>query len=61
LSQITVFRKAIEHGLTLVRDRSSLSGLRLQELLDFYTFFEREFPLLIDRWESQAPKPRKAG
>lgn len=60
LSQLTVFRKAIEHGLTLVRDRSSQAGRRLQELLDFFIFFEREFPLLIDRWESQSRKPRKA-
>lgn len=59
LSQITDFRQAIQHGLTLVRDRSSQAGQRLQELHDFYDFFEREFPLLIDRWESQSRKTRK--
>jgi len=59
LSQVTIFRRSIEDGLALVKDRSSQAGQRLQELLEFYTFFEREFPLLIERWEDQRRKPRK--
>lgn len=59
LSQLTVFRKTVEHGLTLVKDRTSPAGQRLQDLLGFYTFFEREFPLLIERWESMQMKGRK--
>ncbi len=59
LSQLTVFRRSIEHGLTLVKDRTSPTGQRLQELLDFYTFFEREFPLMIERWETLQKRSRK--
>jgi DNA-binding transcriptional regulator GbsR (MarR family) len=53
LSLVSEFRRSFEDGLSLVKDHASPAGQRLRELLEFYTYFEREFPLLIDRFTSR--------
>ncbi|MCK9409578.1 MAG: MarR family transcriptional regulator [Bacteroidetes bacterium] len=55
-SQISVFRNSVAHGLTLVKDKNSDAYHRLTDMLDFYSFLEREFPLLIERWETERPR-----
>ncbi|MCU0412654.1 MAG: MarR family transcriptional regulator [Bacteroidetes bacterium] len=61
LALVSEFRRTFEDGLTLVKDHASPAGQRLRELVEFYTFFEREFPLLIDRFTSRSMKTRKRG
>jgi DNA-binding MarR family transcriptional regulator len=58
LSLVSEFRRSFEDGLRLVKDDGSPAGQRLRELVEFYTFFEREFPLLIDRFTARSTKSK---
>jgi len=44
------FREITEDGLAVLADRPASMSARLQEIHDAYTFFEREYPALIDRY-----------
>lgn len=56
-AHITAFRKLAERGLGLVEDQPPQQKVALHELHNIYAFFEREFPLLLERWEqSQQPE-----
>ncbi len=52
-NRIAVFRKLAEQGLDMMVDQSPERRNRLQEMRDFYAFFEREFPILLARWEAE--------
>ena len=49
--EVKTFRELAEHGLELLADRGPLTRKGLEEMRDIYTFFEREFPALAERWE----------
>ena len=53
ISQIKAFRKLAEKGLTLLKDAAPQEQQRLVEMYDIHAFWERELPLLDDRWEKQ--------
>ncbi|MEE8413309.1 MAG: MarR family transcriptional regulator [Dehalococcoidales bacterium] len=59
LAQITVFRQFTERGLELIEDKAHFNRQWLEEMRDMYAFFEREFPLLLDRWEQEFQKNRR--
>ena len=47
-------RKMADRGLDMLKDDSPETRRRLEEYRDFYAFFEREFPPLIERWERES-------
>jgi len=49
----TEIRKMSERGLELLKKESPETRRRLLEYRDFYAFFEREFPSIIERWEKE--------
>jgi DNA-binding transcriptional regulator GbsR (MarR family) len=49
--QTITFRKLAERGLELLADQPPERQTRLREMRDFYAFIEKEFPILLDRWE----------
>ena len=51
MAQIIEFHDLIERGMTLVGSRDAIPYNRLREMHEVYSFFEREFPNLFDRWE----------
>ena len=51
--EIKKFRQLAEHGLELLVDKTPLTRRWLEEMRDVYTFFEREFPALVERWEQE--------
>lgn len=53
IAQITAFRQLAEKGLSLLEDVPTASKERLQEMRDIHAFWERELPLLDDRWEQE--------
>ncbi|HIE16665.1 MAG TPA: MarR family transcriptional regulator [Dehalococcoidia bacterium] len=56
MAHLTSMRQLVQRGLELVPRQDVQLEKRLREILDFYTFFERELPLLLDRWEKQRAK-----
>jgi hypothetical protein len=57
--EITMVRQLAEHGLELLGDKTSATRKWLEEMLDVYTFLEREFPALLERWEREHQKGRQ--
>lgn len=51
IAQITAFRQLAEKGLDLLGDTPPLLKHRLEEMHAIHTFWERELPLLDQRWE----------
>jgi len=54
--EIKMFRQLAEHGMELLPDKASLARHRLEEMHTWYTFLEREFPALLERWEQARKK-----
>lgn len=53
LTQITAFRQVAERGLELLHGRSPALQKRLLEMRDIHAFWERELPLLNQRWQQE--------
>ncbi|MBF2002871.1 MAG: MarR family transcriptional regulator [Synechococcales cyanobacterium C42_A2020_086] len=53
MAQIATFRQLAERGLDLLKDASPRQRQRLQEMRDIHAFWERELPLLDERWEQE--------
>ena len=53
MAGITAFRKLADKGLSLLAEENSDLRLRLQEMQAFNAFWEREMPLLNQRWEQE--------
>ena len=53
LVELTSFRQLAERGMELVQDKNAISREWLEDALSIYTFFEREFPVLLERWEKE--------
>lgn len=51
--QIIELRKLADRGLDLLESTSPRMQKRLQEMRDFHAFWERELPLLDERWEQE--------
>jgi DNA-binding transcriptional regulator GbsR (MarR family) len=50
---ITRLRKLTDVGLELLNGESDERRRRLEEMRDLLTFFEREFPTLMERWRRE--------
>ncbi|MCA0353272.1 MAG: MarR family transcriptional regulator [Chloroflexi bacterium] len=50
---VGAFRELATQGLDLLTNPEGEEGARLREMRDLYTFFERELPLLIEKWRSE--------
>ena len=59
VERIRMLRILAERGLALVDGEALQSRQGLEEIRDMYIFFEREYPLLLDRWEQQWEKMRQ--
>jgi len=60
LAQITAFRKLAEKGLELIKGYPPQLQNRLQEMHDIHAFWERELPILNQRWEQEQAERLKA-
>ncbi len=47
------FRVMMQKGLELMKHESEADKKRLQDVLEMYTWFEREFPKLIESWKKE--------
>jgi DNA-binding transcriptional regulator GbsR (MarR family) len=56
LAQITAFRQMAERGLQLMEGSSPALQKRLQEMRDVHAFWERELPLINQRWQQEQQK-----
>lgn len=54
--EIKLFRQLAEQGLKLMKGEGSVRRQWLEEMHARYTFLEREFPALLDRWERKRGK-----
>jgi DNA-binding transcriptional regulator GbsR (MarR family) len=54
--RITKLRELAERGLELVGNEDTLTRQRLEEVHAMYSFFEREYPALLERWEQERAK-----
>jgi DNA-binding transcriptional regulator GbsR (MarR family) len=50
LGTMRVFRELMERGLAVLGDESSPRAARLRRTRDFYSYLEREFPALVQRF-----------
>lgn len=53
VDEIKMMRHLAERGLELLADKTPLTRKWLTEMLAMYTFLEREFPVLLERWEQE--------
>jgi len=60
IARITAFRQLAERGLKLLDDAPLPLQKRLQEMRDIHSFWERELPLLNQRWEQEQDEKRQA-
>ncbi len=49
-------RELAEQGLNIIDDSSTTQYKRLKEIHDLYSFFENEWPALLERWEKKRSK-----
>ncbi len=54
--EIVAGRQLAERGLELLQGKSAETKQRLKEIHDLYAFFEKEFPVLLERWEKEWKK-----
>lgn len=53
VDQTIAFRRLMERGLELIEGKAHVNRQWLEEMRDMYAFFEREFPVLLERWEQE--------
>jgi DNA-binding transcriptional regulator GbsR (MarR family) len=58
LVQIGAFRQLAARGLDLMKTAPHQHKRRLQEMHDIHAFWERELPLVDERWEQEQEKRR---
>lgn len=58
MTQIAAFRQLAERGLDLLADQPSPMRRHLQEMRDFHAFWEKELPLLDQRWQQEQEQRR---
>jgi len=57
--ELSALRQLAERGLELMKGQDSELKQRLQEARDLFSYLEREYPLLIERWEKGRKKASK--
>lgn len=60
MEQIAAFRQLAERGLTMLENYPPKLKARLQEMRDIHEFWERELPLLDERWEQLHSSPDRS-
>lgn len=60
LAQVAAFRQLAERGLTLMENTAPHLRGRLQEMHDIHVFWERELPLLSQRWQDEREREAKS-
>jgi DNA-binding transcriptional regulator GbsR (MarR family) len=56
---ISLFKQLAQDGLSLIEDAPESNKLRLNEMRDVFTFFESEFPIVIQHWKERQAKREK--
>ena len=56
LQEVTAGLQLMERGLTLIGNQPAELKHRLKEAHELYAFFDREYPLLLERWEKERKK-----
>ena len=56
--EIKMFRQLAERGLELMKKESSARRRWLEEMRDRYAFLEREYPIMMERYEKQRARNR---
>lgn len=51
LKTLAAVRELLVEGITLLQDKNAASRVRIEVLDAWYSFFEKEIPLLTQRWE----------
>lgn len=59
MSFITAFRKLTEQGLVLIKNEKPQVKERLQQICDLYTFFEKEIPAVLDRFDKECQTKKR--
>ena len=59
--EIKLFLNISRKGLGLMKDEASVRRQWLEEMYDRYTFLEKEFPVLMERWQRERGASRAAG
>jgi hypothetical protein len=59
INELSALRQLTERGLELMKKRDSEIKKGLQEARDLFSFLEREYPLLIERWEKEHKRNSK--
>jgi DNA-binding transcriptional regulator GbsR (MarR family) len=59
MRMITSMRELAEAGLALRTNADEEATRRLREMRDFYAFYERELPMLIERWRQEWRKEQQ--
>ena len=57
--ELSALRQLADRGLELMEGQDSEIKQRLQEARDLFSYLEREYPLLIERWEKERKKDSK--
>ena len=58
MGMIASMRELAEDGLALRANAGAEATERLREMRDFYAFYERELPMLIERWRQERAQRR---
>ncbi len=56
LQEIKTGLQLAERGLELVANQPTEMKQRLKEVRELYSFFDREYPVLLERWEKERKK-----
>lgn len=56
MEALATFRKTAERGLELLDSNDPDTRRSLAEMRDFYTYWEREMPALLQRWEKESQR-----
>ena len=62
MESLGAFREAAERGLELLDSEDPEARRSLEEMSDFYAYWEKEMPALLERWEKEtlrSPKPSR--
>ena len=51
-----IVREVASQGLSLMKDASAERKQRLQLFHDFYSYLEKEYQPIIDRWDASHPR-----
>ncbi len=56
LETLSRFRQMAERGLDLVNSNGAVARQNLEEMREFYAYWQKELPAVLDRWEQDKKK-----